>query len=212
MFLVLHKLSSFFFDTKNTLKQKSLLVEPIIFISDKGIIFVLIVFLLLAVGFVYFLVKIFGKYNYYLLLVVFLLSLYWWFGYREMSIVEFYETADYYEMLEEEDIEKIDKVGRVFFVASYTGNESEFLDSLRAIVCRDLAKFNIDKHFIQMYKLPFFIGRNSHDNHFFSKDFGDMSAVWSSSDSNAIILHREHKEEIIPLDCEEWNERLGPID
>lgn len=181
-------------------------MEPIIFISDKAIIFVLIVFLLIAVGFVYFLIKIFGKYNYYLLLIVFLVSLYWWFGYREMSIVEFYETVDYYEMLEEEDIEKIDKVGRVFFVASYTGNESEFLDSLRAIVCRDLAKFNIDKHFIQMYKLPFFIGRNSHDNHFFSEESESMTTTWNFSNNNELILSRNQRKEVIPLDCDEWKE------
>jgi hypothetical protein len=181
-------------------------VEPIIFISDKGIIFVLIVFLLISVGFVYFLIKIFGKYNYYLLLIVFLLSLYWWFGYREMSIVEDYETANYYKNLSQEDVNNLDYVTRILWVASYYGNESKFVDSLRLIICEDITNLQLERHNTYINKLYFFVGRNSHNAFHKSHDSADMRTFWNATDSTSIILYRGVGKEIIPLDCDEWKE------
>jgi len=138
---------------------------------------------------------------------------YWWFGYREMSIVEDYQTANYYENLNKENVENLDKVVRILWVASYCGNESKFLDSLKSIICEDVNNFELEKHYTRIYKLPFFIGRNSHSSfHVNEEESEDISTVWYATSSNELILTRNKRKEVIPLDCDDWNERSGPID
>lgn len=166
------------------------------------IVFISIVGGLLAAGFIYFLVKILGRFKYYLLLVIVLLLSYWWFIYREMSIVEYYRTADYYDNLSQEDVKNLDEMVRVLFVASYLGNERKFLDNLKSRICQDLSNYELEKHYTRVYKLPLFIGRNSHDNHFFGENSEFVYTIWNASDSSKLILFKHYSKEI-DLNCNE---------
>lgn len=119
-----------------------------------------------------------------------------------MSIVEHYETARYYDNLNQEELNNLDEMVRVLFVASYLGNERKFLDSLKSRICQDLSNYELKKHYTRVYKLPFFIGRNSHDNHFFGEDSQFAHTIWNASDSSKVILHKDYRSEKIELDCE----------
>jgi len=110
------------------------------------------------------------KFKYFIVVIILMSVLYWWFIYREMSILEHHDSVYYYSLKKEKYSSK-EEVGivREFFIASYVGNKQEFLDTMQNIICDDIAFFDLKKYYVNVYGLPFFIGRISD---------GPISKLW----------------------------------
>jgi hypothetical protein len=115
-----------------------------------------------------------------------------------MSIAEHYETANFYDNLNEEEINNRDKMVRTLFVTSYLGNESEFLDSLKSRICQDLSNYELEKHYTRVYKRPLFIGRSSQENNMAAmiSEYSFLSTTWVASDPNKLIIFKDYSKEI----------------